>query len=647
MTKYFAPPPAPAILRTLLLLGLAGVTSLEPAWCAGIDSETCLECHSDSAKTKTPVDTRIINKSAHTDLECIDCHESVTSREHPASLPKVNCAGCHEDQQREFEGSVHALAKVSDLRFQPSCSTCHGTHAILGKKRPDSTINPRNIAKTCGHCHSQPEIMQIFGRRGVDPVAHYERSVHGRRLQEKLAENPIPSRLPATCVDCHGGHGIFSRLNPKSSFSKFTIAKTCSKCHQKPAQEYMQSVHWQSVSQRGNYESPACYDCHGEHDVAKPGLEAAGGGDSDKLASTRLCANCHANSVLMARFGLDANRFSSYMTTYHGLAVLRGSPDAAACISCHSVHAVRSKSDPLSPVHSDNLVKTCGNCHTVTNADFVKVSVHPLNQKERNPLAYLFRKMYVWLIVLTIGGMLVHNLIIMAYYLKRRWDSQQEQKLICRFNHFDVIQHFLLLISFSVLALTGFALTFPDTLWAQALSALGLTEAGRALLHRCAAMLLLASGLMQMIYFVFIRRGRREVLALIPRFWDVRGFVQNMGNHLGLRSEPPKFGRYDYAEKAEYLALLWGGIVMAVTGLILWFPETSLSFLPVWAFEVAEVIHFYEAVLALGAAIVWHLFFTILHPEKYPMSFTWLHGKIDEESQRHHHPLEEIDPPDK
>ena len=96
----------------------------------------------------------------------------------------------------------------------------------------------------------------------------------------------------------------------------------------------------------------------------------------------------------------------------------------------------------------------------------------------------------------------------------------------------------------------------------------------------------------------------------------------------------------DYGEKAEYLALIWGVIVMGTSGFVLWFPEFFMRFLPSWSFETAEIIHYYEAWLATLAILVWHWFFVIFHPEKYPMNTTWMDGKITEEELKHHHPLE-------
>ncbi|MBI2952638.1 hypothetical protein HYY27_11110 [bacterium] len=120
----------------------------------------------------------------------------------------------------------------------------------------------------------------------------------------------------------------------------------------------------------------------------------------------------------------------------------------------------------------------------------------------------------------------------------------------------------------------------------------------------------------------------------------MQGVIQNLRYHLGRTGDPPRFDRYSYIEKAEYLALIWGTGVMAVTGLMLWFPVEATSWLPGWAVRVAEVIHYYEAWLATLAILVWHFFFVMFHPGEYPMSATWLDGKVTEEELRHHHPQE-------
>ena len=119
---------------------------------------------------------------------------------------------------------------------------------------------------------------------------------------------------------------------------------------------------------------------------------------------------------------------------------------------------------------------------------------------------------------------------------------------------------------------------------------------------------------------------------------DLKEFWQAMLYYFGKRGTPPAYGHYDYTQKAEYWALIWGTIVMAVTGLILWFPTMFGDNTPQWLIKVSETIHYYEAILATLAIVIWHFFFTIFHPDEYPMSMIWLNGEMTLEEWREKHP---------
>jgi hypothetical protein len=112
-----------------------------------------------------------------------------------------------------------------------------------------------------------------------------------------------------------------------------------------------------------------------------------------------------------------------------------------------------------------------------------------------------------------------------------------------------------------------------------------------------------------------------------PTLHDVREFRERMLYYLGLRDRPPEPEELGYPEKMEYIALMWGCIVMAVTGFMLWFENPMLRWLPKWVGDVATTIHFYEAVLASLAIVVWHFYFVIFDPVVYPMDTAWFTGK--------------------
>ena len=617
----------------IILLGFYGLAMAQSV-------EECMECHSDKELVKSIndsteislfVDLNRFENSIHGGFECIDCHTSIQEIPHESDLPHVICANCHEDAQEVYKESVHGISNIKLGGPGATCSDCHGKHNILAASEDSSRINRLNIQRTCGNCHDKPEIIRLLGLGGEGPAILYHGSVH-----DQILHSDQGSKAP-TCISCHGAHDIYVMSDPRSKFSKLNRPKTCGNCHQKAEKEYEKSIHWQAVK-RGHFESPVCNDCHGEHHIVSPKEKDA---LTNRLnLSSQVCAKCHSSPTMMTRFGLDPQQFATYMRTYHGLALLKGSPDAANCTSCHEVHAILPQESPESSINKANLSKTCGKCHNKITADFIKISVHPKDLESRNPIAYYARNIYVWLILLTIGSMIVHNIIILRYYIIQKRLAIKTQRTVQRFMPFEVYQHALLIISFTILVITGFALKYPETYWVRWLVSLGMTETIRSNLHRIAALILIAISLIQVGYFIFYRKGRREVGTLIPKISDVTGFWANMKYYLRLSKERPKFGRWDYTEKAEYLALIWGTAVMAITGFVLWFPEFFISFLPSWLFEVSEVVHFFEAWLATLAILIWHWFFVIYHPEKYPMSLTWLDGKITEEEMKHHHPLE-------
>ncbi|MEE9218431.1 MAG: cytochrome b/b6 domain-containing protein, partial [Acidobacteriota bacterium] len=187
-------------------------------------------------------------------------------------------------------------------------------------------------------------------------------------------------------------------------------------------------------------------------------------------------------------------------------------------------------------------------------------------------------------------------------------------------------------------AVSGFALKFPEAWWVRLLF-YGSPEL-RANLHRVAAVVMTLLSGWHLGWLVFSQRGREQRRALRPRFSDLRELVASVGRNLGLRVAPEPANRFGYVEKAEYWALVWGTIIMAVTGTILWAEGTALRYLPKWGLDVAEVVHYYEAWLASLAILVWHIYFTVLRPGNRSLRWAWLTGKLTEEEWREEHPGE-------
>lgn len=202
------------------------------------------------------------------------------------------------------------------------------------------------------------------------------------------------------------------------------------------------------------------------------------------------------------------------------------------------------------------------------------------------------------------------------------------------------IQHWLLAGSFILLVLTGFGLKYPDAWWVQPFSGIEWLFDLRGLLHRITGGLFLLMSVYHIIYIIATKRGRQLFLAILPRFQDLKDSVKNISYNFGLQEQPPQFGHFSYMEKVEYFALIWGVLIMAITGLMLWFKEITLSLFPKWVIELVTVIHLYEAWLATLAIVIWHFYYVIFNPDVYPINTSMLNGKITEKEMKEEYYLE-------
>jgi formate dehydrogenase gamma subunit len=204
------------------------------------------------------------------------------------------------------------------------------------------------------------------------------------------------------------------------------------------------------------------------------------------------------------------------------------------------------------------------------------------------------------------------------------------------------IQHLLFLTSFITLVITGFALTYPEAFWVRWVHFVFGDRVFelRGVVHRIAAVIMVADSVYHLLYISFNKRGRR----LIADLWFCKNDLKDLSNvfkyYTCKTDERPKFGRFSYVEKAEYWALVWGTIVMGITGTVLWFENTFLPIISTNGMDIATTIHFYEAILASLAIVVWHFYFVILNPDVFPMSKVWIKGYLTREEMEHEHPLE-------
>ena len=240
-------------------------------------------------------------------------------------------------------------------------------------------------------------------------------------------------------------------------------------------------------------------------------------------------------------------------------------------------------------------------------------------------------------------------------------DLIREDEVFLRMNFAERLQHILLIATFTTLILTGLPLVFYEMKIFKSMFAFEKAFYIRGLVHRAAAVLMIANMLWHLAYSIFTRRGRRNFKEMLPNLKDARDAIQAFGHNVGLTgllhrkgvlrgfferhpfwlfASEPEFGRYNFIEKFEYLGVAWGSLVMIASGFFMWNVELSLKLFPLWVHDIFIIVHGYEAILAFLTIIIWHMYNVHFNPEVFPMSKVWLNGRITGHELRTLHPLE-------
>ena len=208
-----------------------------------------------------------------------------------------------------------------------------------------------------------------------------------------------------------------------------------------------------------------------------------------------------------------------------------------------------------------------------------------------------------------------------------------------RFSLYQRVEHLILIGSFTTLAFTGLPQKYILAGWAQTMIALmGGIEMTRQIHHFAAIVLMLETvyHLTSVGYRMFVRHVR---LSMLPGLRDVREAIDSFLFNLGVKKEMPQSGRYNYGEKFEYWAVVWGTVVMVITGFMMWNPIATASLFPGQFIPAAKSAHGNEALLAVLSIIIWH--FYNVHLKHFNKSmFT---GRLDEHEMIKEHPLELAD----
>lgn len=543
--------------------------------------------------------------------------------------------------------SLLALAAALTLSAQPSgpdaaCFACHGRKpaaAAKGKQAPfvdkakfEASIHAGN---GCVSCHADLDTATHPGVKlaPVDcaschekPSKTYEASTHGRARK-------AGNTGAAGCAECHGTHEIVKASAPTSPVRRENLHITCGQCHPDAVSAMDASVHGQAAA-AGIREAPVCTDCHSDHAIE--GLKSA----SPMKVSQMVCSRCHGSSRMNAKFDLPDNRVTTFFESYHGMAAKMGSANAANCASCHGYHLVLPASDTRSSVNKANLVQTCQKCHPNANEKFSLGKIH-VDKKEVSDIGgkvdHWVRYTYLSLIFVTIGGMAVHNILILRK--KALAALRDPNRTVVRMNVHARIQHAMLASSFIFLVVSGFALKYPNS-WLG--WCMGSSEVVRRIGHRIAAVVMITGAVVHLFYAIFTKDGRKFVMDMLPEPKDLKDVFTHLKYLVVPGAAKPQFKRFGYAEKAEYWAVVWGTFLMGTTGALIWFKMYFTRWMPRWIVDVSITVHYYEAILATLAIIVWHFYFVIFDPEVYPINWAFLDGKVTPHHHHEEHPLDHV-----
>ncbi|HEX2996018.1 MAG TPA: cytochrome c3 family protein [Anaerolineales bacterium] len=316
---------------------------------------------------------------------CLACHqqEGMTAQIGGQPLPITI------DPQK-FSASVHAAENVA-------CVDCHTD--IKGFPHPEVTASsPRDFSlqlyPTCQECH----------------LDQYEKELDSVHQQAIAAGNTNA----AVCTDCHNPH-TQSRLTDENTGqllqeARALVPQTCAQCHSTIYETYRTSVHGAALED-GNQDVPTCTDCHGVHNIPSPTS------NSFRNSVPALCARCHTDETMMAKYGIHTNVLSTYVADFHGTTVKmfeENYPDQPTnkpvCTDCHGVHDIMKPDNPEAGIaFKKNLLVKCQQCHPdATTASFTDSWLsHYEPSPSAFPLVFFVNLFYKIFIPAVLGGMLV------------------------------------------------------------------------------------------------------------------------------------------------------------------------------------------------------------------------------------------------
>ena len=268
--------------------------------------------------------------------------------------PENSCIKCHGQLEGKLGESVRLFENDIHRANGLSCTECHGGDSTQDDKKAAKDPargyigkpTPAQIPAFCGKCHSDAALMKKYNPSlRVDQVQEYFTSVHGTRLRNG-------DQNVATCVSCHGIHGIRKPDDPQSQVFALNVAETCAQCHANAEHmapyniphdqydNYKASVHAKALYEKHDLSAPTCNDCHGNHGAAPPGVESV----------ANVCGQCHGRQAELFRSG-------PHMAAFDKMRV-------GECIQCHSNHKIMPPTDAMAGIGEGS---ACTSCHRNDN----------------------------------------------------------------------------------------------------------------------------------------------------------------------------------------------------------------------------------------------------------------------------------------
>jgi hypothetical protein len=284
-----------------------------------------------------------------------------------------------------------------------SCQDCHTDIVEI-----TALGHTKNVKKVqCTRCHFENNPV---GAPETEKYREFQESVHQQELLKGNTKAPL-------CQNCHGSHDISIRDSISKIELKKKFAKVCGQCHLDIYTAYRSSIHGIALFDKNEEDVPACYDCHGEHKIKRPD------DPSSTVYKTQIyttCGSCHASASIVEKYGIKSDKFQTFESSYHGIANQFGEMKAANCASCHGVHDIRPQNDPMSSIHPDNIVKTCGKCHPDANANYTKGKIHLNSHSSESGSIFYISNFFKWITILTLSFLAIHVILDLRRKLKHK-----------------------------------------------------------------------------------------------------------------------------------------------------------------------------------------------------------------------------------